>query len=277
MGDVALVTGASSGVGREVALDLAKRGYTVVMLCRNLLRGEEALKDIIEKSGNQSVHLMICNLGNISEVRVFAEDFKKRFQQLNILVNNAGVILPSRHTTKEGYEMQFAVNFLGPFLLTQLLLNLLKTSAPARIINVSSGAHKVGKIHFNDLQLEKKYTLFRAYAQSKLAITLFTYELARRLEGTGVTVNCLHPGAVATNMGINRKTGFGKTITKLLKPFFLTPEQGAKTAIYLAVSPEVEKVSGQYFYKEKGVVTSKRSYDVGVAQKLWDVGLKLIE
>ena len=157
------------------------------------------------------------------------------------------------------------------FLLTNRILDLLLASRPARIINVASGAHKIGRIHFKDVNLKKNYTLWRAYAQSKLAIVLFTYELAERLKGTGVTANCLHPGAVATNMGINRDTGFGTFITRMLKPFFQTSEQGAETAIYLSTSHEVEGVTGKYFYRKRQTPSSKRSYDKAIAKKLWDL------
>lgn len=177
--------------------------------------------------------------------------------------------MPKRHETKDGYELQFGVNHLGHFLLTNLLLDVLVSSAPSRIINVASGAHKVGKIHFQDINLKNNFNLIRAYSQAKLANVLFTYELSERLKGTGVTANCLHPGAVATQMGINRKTGFGTLITKALKPFFHSPEEGAATTIYLATSQEVSNVSGKYFYRKKSVQSSKLSYDKNLAKKLW--------
>ena len=171
--------------------------------------------------------------------------------------------------TEDGNELQFGVNHLGHFLLTNLLLDRMIASAPARIINVSSGAHKIGDIHFDDVNLQKNYRLWRAYAQSKLANILFTYALSERLEGKEVTVNCLHPGAVATNMGINRSTGFGTLITRLLKPFFQTAKKGAETTIYLATSDEVANVTGKYFYRKKPIQSSKRSYDKKLAERLW--------
>lgn len=271
MDRVAIVTGANSGMGRATSLALARTGAQVVMLCRSKSRGEAALAEVKELSGSKSVELMLCDLGSMASIRAFSEKFRQKYCNLHVLVNNAGVILPGRHLTADGFELQFGVNHLGHFLLTNLLLDLLKASAPARIINVSSGAHKIGRIHFDDINLQHNYSLIRAYAQSKLANILFTYELARRLQGTGVTANCLHPGAVATNMGINRETGFGTFITGLLKPFFQTAENGAETTIYLATSPEVEGVSGKYFYRKRPVQSSKRSYDVDTATRLWNL------
>ncbi|MCX7710874.1 MAG: SDR family oxidoreductase [Clostridia bacterium] len=266
---LALVTGANSGMGKAIAVALAKEDIHIIMLCRDQKRGEEAFNEVQTLSGSTKVELMLCDLGSLSEIRRFCEEFKKRYGALQLLINNAGVILPGRHITRDGYELQFGVNHLGHFLLTNLLLETLKNGAPARIINVASGAHKIGRIHFDDIHLRHNYTVWRAYAQSKLANILFTYELARRLEGTQVTVNCLHPGAVATNMGINRDTGFGRTITRILKPFFQSPEKGAETTVYLALSPEVEGVTGKYFYRKRPVSSSHESYSLETAKQLW--------
>ncbi len=275
--EVILVTGANSGMGKAAALELAKTGGRVVMLCRDKKRGEEAWAEVRALSGNSPVELMLCDLGCLADIRRFCEEFKNRFDTLSVLVNNAGVILPGRHMTKDGFELQFGVNHLGHFLLTNLLLDTIVKSTPARIINVASGAHKVGRIYFDDVNLEKNYTVVRAYAQSKLANILFTYELARRLEGTGIAVNCLHPGAVATNMGVNRETGFGKLITGMLKPFFQTSEQGAETAVYLATSPEIEGVTGKYFYRRKPIKSSRSSYDLEDAKRLWDLSVRMTD
>ncbi|MCT2534483.1 SDR family oxidoreductase [Aquibacillus koreensis] len=268
-GHVAIITGANSGMGKATSIELAKTGATVVMVCRDQSRGDEARKEVQAKSGSNHVHLMLCDLGSLQSIRDFCAQFKQRFQRLDMLVNNAGVVLPGRHETKDGFELQFGVNHLGHFLLTNLLLDLLRASAPSRIVNVSSGAHKIGKIYFDDVNLTNNYRVWRAYGQSKLANILFTYELADRLHGTGVTVNCLHPGAVATHMGVNRETGFGTLITRLLKPFFQTAEEGAQTAIYLATSPDVRDVTGKYFYRKKPVTSSKKSHDKDLAKKLW--------
>jgi NAD(P)-dependent dehydrogenase (short-subunit alcohol dehydrogenase family) len=196
--DIVLITGGNSGMGRATAIELAKEGAYVVILCRNKERGEEALKEIKRESKNHRVDLMLCDLGELNSIRNFAKEFKEKYNRLDILINNAGVILPKRHETKDGFELQFGVNHLGHFLLTNLLLDLLIASAPSRIVNVASGAHKVGKIYFEDINLRNNFNLIRAYSQAKLANVLFTYELSDRLKGTGVTANCLHPGAVAT-------------------------------------------------------------------------------
>ncbi|GGM29920.1 short-chain dehydrogenase [Paraliobacillus quinghaiensis] len=266
---VVIITGANSGMGKATAIELAKTGAHIVMVCRNQTRGEAALKEVREKTGNEQVTLMLCDLGSQESIRSFCATFKEKYQRLDVLINNAGVILPGRHETTDGFELQFGVNHLGHFLLTNLLLDLMTSSTPARIIVVSSGAHKIGKIHFDDINLTKNYTLWRAYAQSKLANILFTYELARRLEGTGITVNCLHPGAVATSMGINRESGFGTFITRLLKPFFQTPEKGAETIVFLATSSDVSEVSGKYFYQKEEIRSSNRSHDEKLAKNLW--------
>jgi len=268
---VVIVTGGNSGMGKAISIEIAKTGAKVVMLCRNKARGEKALKEVQTLSGNNSVQLILCDLGSRKSIEDFCSEFKQNYQRLDVLVNNAGVILPGRHETIDGNELQFGVNHLGHFLLTNLLLDILITSRPARIVNVTSGAHKIGKIHFDDINLKKNYKLWRAYGQSKLAIVLFTYELADRLKDKGVTVNCLHPGAVATNMGINRDTNFGTLITRMLKPFFQTPKQGAETTIYLATSPEVEGETGKFYYRKKAIPSSKRSYDKAIGKKLWDL------
>ncbi|MBC8061165.1 MAG: SDR family oxidoreductase [Clostridiaceae bacterium] len=273
--DIILITGGSAGMGKATAIELAKTFATVVILCRSKEKGEKALIDIKRESKSDNVNLFICDLGNMDSIRKFTEAFKEKYKKLNVLINNAGVILPSRHETSDGFELQFGVNHLGPFLLTNLLLETISNSSPGRIINVASGAHKVGNIHFKDVNLKNNYNLIKAYSQSKLANILFTYELSKRLQGTKVTVNCLHPGAVATEMGVNRKTGFGSAISKMLKPFFLTPLQGASTAIYLATSEEVQTVTGKYFYKKKPIKSSKLSYEKELSKNLWNLSEQL--
>ncbi len=272
---IILITGANSGIGRATALELAKPGATVIMVCRDKERGEEALQEVRRISNYQQVHLMLCDLSSIEEITQFCKDFKKRFNKLDVLINNAGVILLKRQLTRDGFEFQLGVNHLGHFLLTNLLMDVILESQPARIINVSSGAHKEGRIHFEDMNLSKGYSVFCAYAQSKLANILFTYELSRRLQGTDVCVNCLHPGAVATQMGIDRKTGSGTFITRCLKPFFQDPLKGAETSIYLATSAHVEGMTGRYFYREKAVPSSKRSYNLEDAKRLWDISMEM--
>lgn len=273
---IVLITGGTSGIGKATAVEMARLGYLVVVLSRSKERGETALMEIKSESGSNDIELMICDLGKLEDIRSFAEGFKEKYKRLDILINNAGVILPGRHETKDGFELQFGVNHLGHFLLTNLLMDTIKSSAPSRVVVIASGAHKVGKIHFEDINLKNNFNLVRAYAQSKLANVLFTYELAERLKGSNVTVNCLHPGAVASQMGINRETGFGTFITRMLKPFFQTPKEGAATSIYLATSEEVKDITGRYFYRKKLVKSSKQSYDKELAKRLWEVSERLV-
>lgn len=272
-GKTVIVTGANSGMGMATAAAMADMGATVVMLCRSEKRGEEAFHILSEKSGRK-LDLMICDLGDFASIKAFVKEFRTKYDSLDILVNNAGFISLDRQITKDGLERQFGVNHMGHFLLTMSLIDLLPKGG--RIVNVASGAHKTGKIHFEDINLTRGFNVVKAYSQSKLANVLFTRELARRLKTKGITVNCCHPGAVATNMGISRDTGFGKTITRMLKPFFQTPEQGAGTAIYLASSKDVEGITGEYFYKCKIAKSSKRSKDMELAKRLFDFSEQLV-
>jgi len=272
-GKIALVTGANSGMGMATTKALADMGATVVMLCRNEKRGRKAFNILKEKS-DRKLDIMFCDLGDFSSIRAFAEAFHQKYEKLDILVNNAGFISLDRQITKDGLERQFGVNHIGHFLLTMKLIDLFEEGG--RIVNVASGAHKTGNIHFEDINLTKGFNVIKAYSQSKLANVLFTRELARRLKNKKITVNCCHPGAVATNIGISRETGFGKTITGMLKPFFQTPEQGARTAIYLATSTNVKDITGQYFYKCKIAKSSKRSKDMKLAKRLFDFSEKIV-
>ena len=272
-----MVTGANSGIGKATALGLAQMGATVVMVCRNQSKGEEAQNEIKEKSENDAIDLMLADLSSQESIYRLAENVQQHYQQLHVLINNAGVANLSRRETVGGLEMTFAVNYLAPFLLTNLLLDKLKTSAPARIVNVSSGSHQSGYIKMDDLELEKGYRLMRAYGQSKLALVLFTYELARRLQGAGVTANCLHPGFVATNIGQNGVGSVGRSIVKLIfSRLGISPEEGAKTSIYLASSPEIEGVTGKYFLKSIPVRSAPISYDETLQRQLWEESAKLV-
>lgn len=270
-GKVCLVTGANSGIGKETALALAKMNARVVMVCRDRARGEAELEEIKQQSGNHTLELMLCDLSSQKSTRQFADDFKASHDRLDVLVNNAGVYLRKRTLTIDGIEATFAINHLAYFLLTNLLLDTLRRSAPSRIVNVSSDAHAYGQVDFENLQGEKKYGGVRAYAHSKFENIMFTYELARRLEGTGVTVNCLHPGAVAT--GLFR--ALPKPLEAIIKLFTLSPEKGAATSIYLASSPAVEGVNGKYFVKKAVAKSSQSSYNEEVAHRLWDVSAQL--
>jgi len=268
---VFLVTGANSGIGKATAFGLARLGGTVVMACRSATRGEAARQDIVRDSGNSKVYLELVDLASEDSTRSFAEEFKRKYPRLDVLVNNAGVYTPHREVTPDGLERTFEVNYLSGFLLTHLLLDLLKKSAPSRIVNVSSSAHSGGTIHFDDLQGEQRYGGFGAYGQSKLAQILFTRELAGRLEGTGVTVNACHPGVIRTNLGIGGVSAF----VRFVRMFFKSPERGAETPIYLSVSPEVERVTGQYFANKHVREPSRAAQDPDVARRLFDVSAEL--
>lgn len=274
-GKVCLVTGSSSGIGKVTARELARLGATVVMVCRNRAKGEAAQAEIEAATGNERVDLILADLSSLADVRRVAAEFKERYTQLHVLIHNAGGVSSVRKVTPDGLEMTFVTNYLAPFLLTELLLDVLRASAPARIVNVSSAAHQGGKIDFDDLQGEKKYSMWKAYSQAKLALILFTYELARQLEGSGVTVNALHPGVIASNFdqGLGKFYRFG---WKLAAPFMTSVERGAQTTLYLATSPEVEGVSGKYFANCKEARSSKLSYDEAVRQRLWKVSEELV-
>ena len=276
-GKICLVTGASSGIGKATALGLAKIGATVVMVCRDAARGEAALTEIKQKSSNNSVDLLLADLSSQEAIRRLANEYKSKYQRLHVLINNAGVYYTKRHVTVDGLEAMFAVNYLARFLLTNLILDIIKSSAPARIINVAGAYHAKGKIDFDDLQGEKDFDGQRANHQSKLADVLFTNELARRLKGTGVTVNCLHPGMVATDLIDKDKDfpRFFKYLYKLSRPLMKSPAKGAETSIYLASSPEVEGITGQYFVNKKIAQSSPESHDPQLAQRLWEVSGKL--
>ena len=293
-GKVCLVTGAASGIGAMTAHALAQQGAAVVLVDRNSEKGAVTVSQIKQRTGNPAVELMGADLSVQQEIRQLAQQFRSHYQRLDVLLNNAGAIFPRRQETIDGIEMTFALNHLGYFLLTNLLLDTIRASVPARIINVSSRAHARAQINFDDLQKSRSsYHGLRAYEQSKLAIVLFTYELARRLEGTGVTVNTLHPGVVATNFATNNggavgllmrmvATNFAANngrgaglLTRLLSFAFVSPEQGAQTSIYLTTSPEVEGVTGKYFVKQKAIPSSPASYDTATASRLWQVSAEM--
>lgn len=277
VGRVCMITGANSGIGKATAAGLAKMGATVVMVCRKQAAGEEAKDGIIAESGNPRTDLLIADLSSQAAIRQLVRDFQSRYDRLHVLINNAGVAPIKRSVTADGIETVFAVNYLAPFLLTNLLLDNLKASAPARVVNVAGDFHRKGIIDFDDLMTEKDYSGTRANNQAKLALVLFTYELARRLEGTDVTANCLHPGAVATDAPLKdpELSSFMRLLYKMTRIFFLSPERGAATSIFLATSPEVEGVTGRYFIKQAEVASSPESYDVEIAKRLWAVSMEL--
>jgi NAD(P)-dependent dehydrogenase (short-subunit alcohol dehydrogenase family) len=250
-------------------------GATVVLACRDKERGEKAHSEIINKTGNHNTFLMICDLASMGSIRKFVKEFADKYDKLNVLINNAGAVFSNRQTTVDGFERTLAVDYLGPFLLTSELLPLLKSSAPSRIINLISGLHKSGKIDFGDLQSEKNYRGMQVYSNVKLMVTMYTYELARHLEGTGVTVNGALPGFVRTNLGRNSLL---YTLEYLMvSPFQISAKKGAETSVYLASSDEVEGVTGKCFAKMHETTTSQISYDQQTQKRLWDKTIELLK
>ena len=264
-GRVALVTGSTDGIGKATALELALRGATVLLHGRNLQKGEAALEDIHRITGSNRIYLYIADFSSLVQVRNLASKVHEEHNRLNLFINNAGTFDRERKITEDGLETTFSVNYLAPFLLTHELLDLLKASAPSRVINVASITHWNGMMDWDNLQGEKSYEGFDAYALSKLALILFTYALAERLRGTGVTANCLHPGVIKTKL---LRAGFGDYPGD-------TPEKGARTSVYLACSPEVERISGLYFEECKAVSSSPVSYDRKLQERLWRISKEL--
>jgi NAD(P)-dependent dehydrogenase (short-subunit alcohol dehydrogenase family) len=272
-GRVCVVTGATRGIGRATADGLARLDATVVLVSRRLEDGQRVSQEISAATG-RTPDVVPADLSSQASIRQAAEELRPRYPAIHVLINNAGVIPRRRETTVDGLEMQFAVNYLAYFLLTGLLLPQLIAGAPARIINVSSGAHSHSSLDFDDLQAERGYQAKAVYGRSKLADILFTYELSRRLQGGRVTVNCLNPGVVATGM-LADYMGVPRTGDASVSTFGATPERGAATSIYLASSPEVEGVTGQYFEDKRPRRSSRESYDEAAARRLWDISERL--
>ena len=272
-GNVALVTGGTSGIGKATATALAAMGADVVVVGRNRERGEQAAAEIRAQTGGR-VDLALSDLASQAEVRALAEGFRRRYDRLDVLVNNAGLVQSTRTESPDGIETTFAINHLAPFLLTNLLLDVLKESAPSRIVTVSSEAERWGNVDFEDLQSRKKYRGFPVYGMTKLANIMFTYELAERLKGTGVTATCMHPGAVNTRFGAD-STGPMTILFRLSKPFMRTPKQGADTLIWLASSPEVEGLSGRYYSDRKPIEPKKIAQDPEARRRLWEESERL--
>lgn len=257
-----LVTGATSGIGKATALELAKHGMSVVIVGRDSNKCQVTLEEIKRESGSQDAEYLVANLSSQREIRSLAQNYLRRYQKLDVLVNNAGAIFYQREESIDGIEMTLALNHLGYFLLTLLLLEIIKDSSPARIINVSSQMHSRSMLDFNDLQNKTSYNAWDAYSQSKLANLYFTYELARRLDRSRVTVNALHPGVVATNFG---RSSSG-----------ISPEEGAQTPVYLATSLEVASISGKYFQDKRETRSSDISYNREAAKRLWEISERLV-
>jgi NAD(P)-dependent dehydrogenase (short-subunit alcohol dehydrogenase family) len=269
-GKTCLITGANSGIGKETALGLARMGARVVVVCRNQQKGEQAMADIRREAASALLDLLIADMSSLASVRALAAEVRQRYPRLDVLINNAGAAVPRRTLSADGIEMTVAGNYLGAALLTMLLIELLKSSAPSRIVNVSSEAHRSARLDMKDLQFEtRRYSTFGAYGQSKLLMNAFTFELARRLDGSGVTANCLHPGVVATNIWPADAPLIARILMAMAKPFMLSPKRGAETSLHVATSPEVSGVNGQYFIKSKRADSSPLSRDPKLMVEIW--------
>ncbi len=275
-GQVCIVTGANSGIGYHTAKGLAERGATVVMVVRNMDKGETAMEEIKQATGASSVYLMHCDVSDVTSVDRFTKAFKERFMCLNVLINNAGAAFSKRQETEAGFEKTIATNYLGVFRLTNNLLAMLRETEPSRIINIGSGMHKTGKIDFDDIMMEKKYASMKQYANSKLIVTTFTYALARRLVGTGVTANVVEPGFVATNLGRNMGGLRDRIAFTIVRPIQISAEKGAETSIWAATASEIEGISGKTFAKRKETESAEITYDEEIQDRLWDWTLKTL-
>jgi NAD(P)-dependent dehydrogenase (short-subunit alcohol dehydrogenase family) len=273
---VCLVTGATSGIGKVTARELARLGATVVAVARDAARGQAAVDDIRHDTGNEAVHLLVGDLSRQADVRRLAGEFLGMHDCLDVLVNNAGTTSPERRLTADGIELIFATNHLAYFLLTDLLLGALRAAAPSRVVSVASLVHRGADLDLDDLSFDRRpYAPMKAYSASKLANVLWNAELARRTEGTGVTANCLHPGVIASNFAASGPSWMRFGI-KLVAPFLITPEKGAETSLYLATAPEVEKVSGKYFEKKKVVSPDARADDAALCRRFWEISASLV-
>jgi retinol dehydrogenase 14 len=271
---ICIITGANSGIGKATAKELARQGATLILVCRNKEKGTLALQEIKEFSKNEKIELMTADLSSQKEIRLLADKIRKKYPEIHILINNAGAVHDKRTETVDKVETTFATNHLAYFLLTSLLLDNLKSAPKARIINLASEAQRTGKINFEDLNLKSDFSAIKSYSQSKLANVIFTYELARHLKDTNVTVNCVHPGLVRTNFGKDL-SGFFKGVILLMKPFMRKSEKGAETVVWLASSPNVEGITGKYFTDKKEIKSNEISYDQEVAKQLWLVSEKM--
>lgn len=270
---VCMVTGATAGIGKATALGLAKMGATVIVVGRDAQKAGRVMEEIVQESQNPRVEALIADFSSLDQVHSLAQNFKSRQDRLDVLVNNAGLVTQTRQVSEDGLELMFAVNYLAPFLLTNLLSDMLKDSSPARIVNVSSFGYKNGQIHFADLQLEKNFDHRKAYYQTRLAMVLFTIVLARRVEGTGVTANVLHPGIVKTKLSQNY---MANPVFRFFEQLIaVSPENGAETSLYLASSPEVSAINGKYFEKKQIKALNEMALNQGLQERLWEVSEKL--
>ena len=269
---IILITGATSGIGKETARGLAKLGAGIVFTTRDILKGEKTKKELITSTHNENIDMLKCDLASFESIKNCCKEFISKYDSLHVLINNAGVWDFKRRESKDGIENIFATNYLAPFLMTNLLLDVLIKSSASRIINVTSGMH-YGTINFDDIEFKRKFSGAKAYRQSKLGLILFTRLLAKKLDGTGVTVNVVHPGMNKTDLGRDAG-GFSRVIFKMMGK---DPKIGAETSIYLASSPDVGNITGEYFAKKEIKRSSKESYDMDLAKKLWDVSKKYVK
>lgn len=275
-GRLCIVTGANSGIGYYTAKGLAEKNATVVLVCRDLEKGQVAQDEIKEATANNSLYLMHCDVSSMKSVDRFSREFNDRFTCLNVLINNAGAAFSKRQTTEEGFEKTIATNYLGMFKLTHNLLPMLRQKPPSRIINISSGMHKTGKVDFEDFMFEKRYKSMEAYATSKLIVTAYTYALAERLEGTGITANAVEPGFVATNLGANMGGFWDRLAFTVVRPMQISAEKGAETSIWAASEPELDDVSGKTLAKKAEVKSAEITYDKEFQDRLWEKAVKLL-
>ncbi len=271
---ICMVTGATAGIGKETAAGLAKQGMHVIVVGRNVEKTDAVVEELRRTSGNPSVEPLIADFSSLDQVRSLADTFKSRYDRLDVLVNNAGLVTQTRQESRDGYELMLAVNYLAPFLLTNLLLDVMQDTAPARIVNVSSFGYKKGAINFDDLQSEKQFEHRQAYYQTRLAMVLFTLTLARRLEASGVMANVLHPGIVKTALSHDY---MANPVFRFFEQLIaVSPEQGAQTSLYLAASPEVAGVTGQYFEKKHAKPLSPEAQDQALQERLWTASEGLV-
>ena len=266
-----LITGANSGIGKETALALARYGFHVVIVGRHATETQKTAQWLLEQTGNQGIEFLVADLTSQSDVRRIAHEFEATHQRLDVLVNNAGAVFPTWALTEDGIERTWALNHLAPMLLSLQLVGLLKANAPSRIVNVASSAHSSGLIELGNQHARESFNM-NAYSNAKLANVMATYALARRLNGTGVTVNCLHPGVVATSFGKNTGRWIA-SLSTLASPFMLTPRQGARTSVFLASAPEVERVTGSYFVKSRAHKSSPASHNQALQEQVWHTAL----
>ena len=274
-GKICLVTGATNGIGKVTALELARKGATVIVVGRNPEKTARVVAELQQQSGSANVKQALADLSQMAQVRELADEFKRKYSRLDVLVNNAGAWYDSREVSADGFEMTFALNHLSYFVLTHALLDVLKATGKTRIVNVSSEAHRMATLDFDDLQGERRYNGWLAYSRSKLMNVLFTYQLARELANTDVTANALHPGFVATGFGAASRGIIGAGFNLASKLMAITPEKGAETNIHLASAPEVAGITGKYWDKCKPVRSAPASHDQAAQRRLWDISLQL--